>query len=449
MANASSSQGCGVITVQSFNNDPGVLTDRPEAYSNSYTVYTGHNVTFDDLFNYCVTRTSGPVCGLPPRKEWGSVNPVLLMEDPVDPTTGNSVRRYTITSRGHLSVTPNNPNVKPCYNEVFLTGRPVSRLNLDVDLKCCKQCNMRLVTQASPHTKRKVANALVTSLLLVIMESLLHLANVTPGELFSTQHINDFIKAIGKIAVYIRASHRKYKLSLRMLWYLPLELCNLHGIAAYKELLKEMEKRSLSYVLLSYPNDSESCGLCDLGTCMTRVSGSKCLKLGSAHVNTSRSSAIDRAPYSFRKSVRLPNCYKDDSQFEYVGTFNRQHDVDNPGSDDPRSLSVGLSSNPIMGDVTCLGSLFRGLSQCRLSQQAISFTFEDEPDQHRVSSEAQRLMSLWGVPVTVRKTGSGLFCVQANTKSTFPCPIHNRVHSTCKLAAFVFAACTKYKCFVP
>lgn len=450
----SSDREHGVMTAQLFNNNAGVLTDRSNSYSGSFTVHVGQDVTFDDLFNYCVTRTAGPVCGLPPRKEWGSVNPVLLMEDPVDPTTGNTVRRYTITSRGHLSSESSNHGSMPCYNEVFLTGRPVSRLNLDVDLKCCKQCNARLVTQASPRTKRKVAKALVTSLLLVIMEALLHLANVTPNQLFSSHHIDDFIKALGKVAVYIRSSHGKNKLSLRMLWYLPLELCTLHGIEAYKALLKEMENRSLGYVLLSYPKDSDSCGLCDLGACLRQTSGgSKCLKLGSHDTNASRSSAIDRAPYSFRKSVRLPNCYKEDSRFEYISTFNMQHDIDNPGSDDPMSLSVGLSSNPILGDVTCLGSMFYGLLQFQVPQQAISFNFEEEeeeePDQTKVSREAQRLMSLWGVPVTVRKTGSGLFCVQAKAKSMFPCPIHNRVHSTCKLAALVFATCTKYKCFVP
>lgn len=113
--------------------------------------------------------------------------------------------------------------------------------------------------------------------------------------------------------------------------------------------------------------------------------------------------------------MRLPNCYKEDSGFEYIDTFNTQ-DIEDPGFEDPLSLSVGLSSNPIQVDV---------------------------------KSEARRLALLWGVPVTVRKTGSGLFCVQANEKSTtYPCPIHNRVHSSSKLGALLFNCHTKPKCFV-
>lgn len=441
----------GHMSVHSFNNHPGTLTDRPTAFPYSYTVYTGRGVTFNDLVDYCVTRTAEPIGGLPSRKEWGTVNPVLLMEDPVDSTRGKPLHRYTITSRGHLSSTVNASNSKPCYNEVFLAGRPVSRLNLDLDLKCCKQCNTRFATQADPRTKRKVSEALAMSLILVIFESLLRMAKVTREELAKDQRLRDLTKSIGKISVYIRASPVKSKLSLRMLWYLPVELCSVHGIEAHRPLLEEMEKSSLNYVLLSYPSSLESCGLCELGDSMTRsASGSRCLRLGSAQANA-RHSAIDRAPYSFRKCVRLPNCYKEDSRFEYMGTFNGQEDIEeDPGLDDPLSLSVGLSANMILSDVTSLGSRFQGVLRAGgLSQQLVFFKLDEEPDQARVRSEAKRLMSLWGVPVTVRKTGSGLFCVQANEKSTtYPCPIHNRVHTASKLSALVFATCTKHKCFV-
>ncbi|KAK2814235.1 hypothetical protein Q5P01_000682 [Channa striata] len=117
---------CGNYTYHEFNNLAGTLTDGPKAF---------------------LTRS-------PSR--WGSINPVLLMEDPVDRDTGKVVRRYTVTSRGHLSTLARNSALEnasdaPCYNEVFLPGRPVSRLNLDVDLKCCLGCSARFSSGRIAH----------------------------------------------------------------------------------------------------------------------------------------------------------------------------------------------------------------------------------------------------------------------------------------------------------
>ena len=441
-----------VNTFETFNNLLGTLTDRPTAFPYIFTLHMSADLTFDGLVNYCIKRTCEslyrPV--LPPRENWGSVNPVLLMEDPVDPVTGRTLRRYTVTSRGHLSTMVSNQSF--CYNEVFLPGRPVSRLNLDLDLKCCQKCSMKFATKADRSTKYKVANALTKSLIFVILESLLKIAKVKNEELHSDLSIKELVKAVGKIAVYVRASSVKSKLSLRMLWYLPVELCSFEGIEAYRPLLDEMEKVSVNYVLLSYPADARSCGLCDLGDELKTDGcdnvGSRCLKLNSHRANN-RCSSIDKAPYSFRKSVRLPNCYKECSSFEYVDTFNT-HDIEDPGFDNPLSLSVGLSSNPILVDVTSLGVRFRGVLKARGgSQTSVISRLDEAPDQSRVETEARRLSLLWGVNVTVNKSGSGFFYVQANEKSTtYPCPIHKRVHSKSKLSALVFATQTKPKCFV-
>lgn len=441
-------------TLQAFNNLAGTLTDGPRAFPYVFTVHVKDNLTFDDLLKYCQKRACGPVGTLPPRDEWGSINPVLLMEDPVD-STGRISRRYAVTSRGYLStvLATRDGGPCPCYNEVFLPGRPVSRLNLDVDLKCCRKCNNKFALRAASSTKRKVSEALTTSLMLVIVESLIRFAKVKRAELESDPSLRELAKVVGKIAVYSRDSSAKSKLSLRMLWYLPVELCSFNGIQGYKPLLDEMENVSLNYFLLSYPADLESCGLCELADAMRtggcNSSGSRYLRLNSGSVANRRSS-IDKAPYSLRKCVRLPNCYKEDSAFEYVETFNSQ-DIEDPGFDDPRSLSVGLSSNPILTDVTSLGSRFRDLLRAPGNSKPSAISgLEGVPDRARVESEARRLALLWGVPVTIRKTGSGLFCVQANEKSTiYPCPIHSRVHSESRLGAVIFTTQTKPKCFVP
>lgn len=443
-----------VKNVEAFNNLTGTLTDRPSTFPYIFTVHTRDNLTFDNLVDYCLKPTCDPVGPLPSRDMWGSVNPVLLMEDPVDPVTGKTVRRYTVTSRGHLSTIVENQDRRHslCYNEVFLPGRPVSRLNLDVDLKCCQKCNEKFAIQAEHSLKRKVSEALANSLIMVIVESLLRFAKVKRSELESDPSLRELAKAVGKISVYVRVSSAKSKLSLRMLWYLPIELCSFDGIEAYRPLLDEMEKVSMNYVLLSYPASAKSCGLCNLGCAMTRGAchspGSSYLRLNSDH-EEKRCSSIDKAPYSFRKCVRLPNCYKEDTRFQYIDTFNTQ-DIEDPGFDDPLSLSIGLSSNPILGDVTSLGSRFQGILKTGGCSKPLGLSrLQGVPDQAHVESEARKLSLLWGVPVTIRKTGSGLFCVQANEKSTtYPCPIHNRVHSKSRLGALVFATHTKPKCFV-
>lgn len=110
-----------------------------------------------------------------------------------------------VTFRGHFSSIAANRDAARflCYNEVFLPGRPVSRLNLDVDLKCCQKCNKKFATQAERSTKHKVSEALTTSLILVIVESLFRFAKVKRSELENNPCLRELAKVVGKIAMYV------------------------------------------------------------------------------------------------------------------------------------------------------------------------------------------------------------------------------------------------------
>ncbi|XP_078789731.1 uncharacterized protein LOC101163604 isoform X1 [Oryzias latipes] len=172
-----------------FNNLSGTLTDGPKGFPYAFTVFTGAELRFNDLVDYCLKRASGPLGPLPARCHWGSINPVLLMEDPVDRDTGKVSRRYTVTSRGHLSTliarsSSSSPcdRPPPCYNEVFLPGRPVSRLNLDLDLKCCRGCSEKFSNRTDRATKARLCQNVVSSLVLVAAESVLGLAGVKRAE---------------------------------------------------------------------------------------------------------------------------------------------------------------------------------------------------------------------------------------------------------------------------
>ena len=430
--------------VAKYNDLPGTLTDR-YAHKSLYAVRLGESVTFDDLVAYCVSRDFKELRGLPPRKSWGAVNPVLLMEDVGDSVTKKVRRRYVITSRGCLASMES--GVVCYYNEVFLPGRPVSRLNLDVDLKCCATCQDEFSANASGDTKTHVSKIVGASVIAIITESLVCLARKRvdrhdhDGEWDQTD-ITEIAKALGKVSVYTRAPSTTggaCKISLRLLWYLPIELCSVTDISAYDSLLKQIEQVSLSHVLLSYKK--EECGLCHLKADMTALP----VKLSDV---SSRRSAIDRAPYVVRKCVRLPNCYKEETRFEYVGTINR-HNVRESDNENVHSVAIGLSSSPVQPDVTTLGYPFAAVLSSAHRRAGFPFVTHSCPNVERVQREAERLSDLWKVPVTVNRSSNGsMYIVAASQKSQYPCPVHKRIHSTFRLRAVVFAENTITKCFV-
>ncbi|KAK2812100.1 hypothetical protein Q5P01_000099 [Channa striata] len=304
-------------TYHEFNNLAGTLTGGPKAFPLRVHRPCDRRVNFSDSELLPEPRRPrGPfACRL---RRWGSINPVLLMEDPVDRDTGKVVRRYTVTSRGHLSTLARNsalenPSDAPCYNEVFLPGRPVSRLNLDVDLKCCLGCSARFSSGADRSTKTSVSRALVSSAVAAIAESLLRLAKVKRSELEGGPgDLANLGDSLGKIAVYQRAAVSKPKLSMRLLWYLPTELCSFEGIEAYRPLLEEIEKTSLGYTLLV-----PSRGLALRAVRAERLDRSRrrdlCprqLRLGSPTLGPRRSS-VDRARARSESASRL-RCGKED-----------------------------------------------------------------------------------------------------------------------------------------
>ena len=426
--------------VAKYNNLPGTLTDR-HAHKSLYVVHLGESVTFDDLVAYCVSRDFKELQGLPPRKSWGAVNPVLLMEDVWDSETKTVRRRYVITPRGFLASMES--GVVCYYNEVFLPGRPVSRLNLDVDLKCCASCKDEFSANASRGTKASVSKVIGASVIDIIAESLVCLTReqVDDGERDQTDTA-EIAKAVGKVLLYMRAPSTtggSSKISLRLLWYLPIELCSATGISAYDSLLKQIEQVSLSHVLLSYKKDE--CGFCHL------KADTRALRVKLSDVS-SRQSAIDKAPYVVRKCVRLPNCYKEETRFEYMGTINR-HDVHESDNENVHSVAIGLSSSPVQSDVTTLGSPFAAVLSSSRLRTGFTFVTNSCPNVEHVQQEAARLSNLWNVPVTVNQSSNGsMYIVQASQKSQYPCPVHKRIHSTFRLRAIVFAENTITKCFV-
>ena len=423
-----------------FNSAPSVLTDTQMGAE--YSVKLVGDVDFDYLISYCTKADVMGKGGLPHRSSWGSVNPVLLMNDSC--LVQEKKPTYVITSRANLSQV--NSDKELCYNEVFLPGRPVSRLNLDIDLKCCAVHHKHLSVNGDEQSTFKLGRLIAISLISAITDVL----NSMRSSLHSPLHYED----VGKVAVYVRKSN-KLKLSLRMLWYLPVELCSLSGINAYHSLVKKLACRSLCYELLSYPITNNPmlsmCSMCNIVQTRATVRktdfGSKSLLISSPKMN--RESAVDVGPYSTRKCVRLPNCHKREvhgtGAFKYIATFNKKYPEMH--SEGPDAVSVGLSSNRILPDVTSLGPGFDNVicgsegAPARLSAGA--------QNSEQVCKAQTALEKQWGVPTRVSKLKSGLSIVRAKHNSKHKCPVHNKVHTSAPLGAFVMHdGLLKYHCFV-
>ena len=421
-----------------FNSAPSVLTDTQMGAE--YKVKLVGDVDFNYLVSYCTGADVTGRGGLPHRSSWGSVNPVLLMDDSC--LRQEKKPTYIVTSRANLSQV--SPDKGMCYNEVFLPGRPVSRLNLDLDLKCCSVHHKHLSVRGDEQSTFKLSRLIVISLISAITDVL--------NSMCSSRHSTLSYEDVGKVAVYVRESE-KLKMSFRMLWYLPVELCSFSDINAYHNLIKKLVSRALCYELLSYPMTNNTtllmCGMCNIVKTKARVRkiefGSESLLVSSPKM--SRESAVDSGPYSIRKCVRLPNCHKrkleGTAAFKYVATFNSKYPE--TLSESPDAASVGLSSNRILPDVTSLGPGFDNVlfgsegAPLRLSMWA--------HNSDHVNKAQAALEKLWEVPTTVATLSSGLTIVRAKHKSKHKCPIHNRVHSSAPLGAFVMPHGFKYHCF--
>ena len=428
-----------VRRVVEFNSAPSVLTDTQTGAE--FRVKLAGDLNFDYLVSYCTRAELTGKGGLPHRSSWGSVNPVLLMDDSC--LVQDKRPTYVVTSRANLSQL--NPDKGLCYNEVFLPGRPVSRLNLDIDLNCCSIHHKHLSAKGDKQSSFKLGRLLAISLISAIADTLNSMCSSTNNPV----HYED----VGKVAVYMRES-TKLKLSFRTLWYLPVELCSTSGIDAYHSLVKTLALRALCYELLSHPASGSptlsACGMCNIVQTKATVRkvgfGSESLLVSSS--SAARESAVDVGPYSTRKCVRLPNCHKRElrgtAAFEYVATFNARYPE--PQCESPGSVSIGLSSNRIMPDVTSLGP---GFDNTICSEGAPIRPFGGACNSEGVIDAQAALQRRWGVPTTVTRLNSGISVVRATRVSKHKCPIHNKVHEKAPLGAFVMGnGRLKYHCFV-
>ncbi|KAK2813462.1 hypothetical protein Q5P01_000831 [Channa striata] len=337
-------------TYHEFNNLAGTLTDGPKAFPYAFTVRRRRVNFSDSELLPEPRRPRGPfACAAV-----GLDQPVLLMEDPWTGTPARWCAGTTVTSGSPEYPREELGSREPLRRAVLQRGVPAREAREQAEPgrgpQVLSGLQREVLQRGGSFDQDLGIRALVSSAVAAIAESLLRLAKVKRSELEGGPgDLANLGDSLGKIAVYQRAAVSKPKLSMRLLWYLPTELCSFEGIEAYRPLLEEIEKTSLGYTLLSYPAEASRCGLCELRGSIARGGRRdlcpRQLRLGEPDRSGPRRSSVDRAPYSFRKCVRLRMWERGSALNRGVrsafGTASRT------SAEDQRSLSVGLSSNPI------------------------------------------------------------------------------------------------------
>lgn len=154
---------------------------------------------------------------------------------------------------------------------------------------------------------------------------------------------------------------------------------------------------------------------------------------------------IDTAPYSVHKSIRLPNAHKDEEPFMYMETLNDHYTGD---TEDIHCMAIGLSSLPPPPDTQKLTinrkkSLPWIVEDVGIKVKPMTY---DGTKNHYFESHFAKL---WGVPVTLHLTSSGLNVIQATQHTDLViCPDHKRVHNKNLPRVIILSETNfKYKCF--
>ncbi|KAK2813055.1 hypothetical protein Q5P01_000920 [Channa striata] len=206
-------------TYHEFNNLAGTLTGGPKAFPYAFTVRRRRVNFSDSELLPEPRRPRGPFACL---RAVGLDQPVLLMEDP---WTGTPASECSCREAREQAEPGRGPQVlSGLQREVLQRGGSFDQ-NLGIP---------------GPGVQRGRGHC----------ESLLRLAKVSAQRARGSGDLANLGDSLGKIAVYQRAAVSKPKLSMRLLWYLPTELCSFEGIEAYRPLLEEIEKASLGYTLL-------------------------------------------------------------------------------------------------------------------------------------------------------------------------------------------------------
>ncbi|ABG25591.1 ORF121 [Ranid herpesvirus 2] len=403
---------------------------------------------FSALVDYCTGNGSVPErthLKLPDPTEWYDTAPILLSSD-AEP------RQYMICDPQHMHErweAETAEGRQTCWHEVFLPGRSITNIPMDID-----------IASFEPHWEDdKLYGAVLDSLLCCVVKML---------ELNFEVKVNE--GEVGAFYFFQRqCAPEKQKVSMRILWQLPLQLCAMDiSISLVEKMMAEVALHATEhkmegltqYCLVDhkgrrYYTDVLSDEWCypdlNLEDCPLWLQGKrggdkypydpKChLSLNlkrAAHVLDEMAvhCCLDVQPYGARKSLRMPLCDKPkEGRFEYKRTYN-QNMVD----------GTEFWSNPSQSPVACLScvpvdsrrSFLSSLSSGMVEQYFQSIRGAQKPAAHRmpaldtavINKVIGRLAAFYKVP-QVYFSASNENTIYPRSADYVICPLHGRKHKT-------------------
>ncbi|AXF48545.1 ORF87-like protein [Bufonid herpesvirus 1] len=385
------------------------------------------------------------ILSLPPRSQWGLYNPILLLSD-----NRNAGFKYIIADHRSMDLVWQT-GVGLCWNEIFIRDRIVTQLILDVDLK----------SKNVGHSAKIEEKAINDDIVNTAGRIPVMVLKVLTGHSYSS---ND----CGCVAVYRRAAENK--LSLRVLWKLPLQLCRWDGagikplVTLVKTITKAVNLRFFTQTKLLVTSDSGKwtwytdpvtgnwfCATPDcpakatdvsflvstpdnkvvLGVPPNQMLAAYLIKASKSKEGAGVESGVDTMPYGHNKSLRMPLCAKTDgSLFEYLGVCE-----DTCCFAEERHIYQGPVSNVLAGwvvthnrsflypfDVLCLDKLNSVFVRSKTTPLS-------EADNLVIESVIPLLEEHAGSSVIIKKgtmlvTPSDTFCPHHNRQHTGPAPKH-------------------------
>ncbi|UMM52704.1 helicase-primase primase subunit [Lake sturgeon herpesvirus] len=396
--------------------------------------------------------------GLPKRQVWMG-NPIMLMDDSLKSQTVFSYVICDVIGMFNRWQTASEPC---CWNEVFIPGRPVYTLNLDIDMK--------LSGEALPDNWLEL---LIDDFKGVLIETVTKMVGGGENKIP--------LKYCGGFTVYHRKKALPKKITLRIVLRPPLQLCfiNLAQAQIFIRLLVSYSLFTRRLCQAVFQDENGLKFLHDpfaerwtgpfgesIHKPVVQVMGAKAQKvvlakaqkvtpallerLSTRHPD-SVVSVIDSAPYVHHKSVRLPQCDKPDQggRFQLIGSYNEFiHDGCTPSFADPSSPCSGLSAlslnlqrgyiphislAPFVDRVTPPQATVA--EALPLTDEALENTLYKLSQTYKVCEES----------LAVKSYTNGVLVV---ANQPIVCPLHCRIHSRSKPSFYVTARRVYPRCYV-
>ncbi|MGH0189966.1 UNVERIFIED_CONTAM: hypothetical protein FKN15_041101 [Acipenser sinensis] len=398
--------------------------------------------------------------GLPDRRAWGTVAPVLLMDD-----SRKSEKHFSYVVADAPSVFERwktSPPGSCCWNEVFVESRPVYTLNVDIDMALGEGY------RCDPNHLGMVAGDFLLCLKRAV------------ASFFNLRHSDD--RKYGPFAVYQRKKALPAKYSLRVVWKPPLEAC-FQNICSAKAFVAQLKRESLSTktlrqrVLMTEERDRIFTNPFEGDVWMLETSPkttSRLIRADGSVVSLPQGSflsqrllndvcrgslvsVIDAEPYAARKSVRLPLCDKPDGggRFEYQGSWNiLLQDSDTHELYRDGSPTYGLSALPLTLTRTVLSKRPHVLKHSDVVPAAHCATRSSAsdpapPSTERVAEALKKINCTYGRDCFFLKSEIDGSALLVSKETGLHCMVHSKTHRN---ATPYFSVTVRHiypKCFAP